>query len=394
MLVACHVVAALALSGVGPSNGTERQTAYYADIGRTVELAQAEGRPYRDFAVEYPPLVLAELKAVGGSSAPDTLHRLAWSQLAFELLMVGALAWGWGRKVVLGYLVLSLPLVAFPFVLVRTDMLASALAVVGVAAVKKSASTTGGVALALSLFAKVWPIAVVPLLFVRRQTRAIGAWTVATSVGAIVWLAWGGLGGPFQVLTFRGADAWHVESLVGSVWHAVSGSAPQLVNGAARVGYAPPAASGVLGLLAILLITLVWLRADRERDDERVVFGVAPLVAVCALLVCSPLLSPQFMLWLLPWAAIASVPTATSKVNAFALGALTFIATAMTSVMYAHYSAVISGEPLGHLMLMSRNLALVGLLAVGFRTLARAPAGARERSMRRELLGAQPMALS
>ncbi len=196
------------------------------------------------------------------------------------------------------------------------------------------------------------------------------------------------------MLTFRGADAWHVESLIGGGWHALSGSTPQLVNGAARVGYAPPAASGVLGLLAILLVTLVWLRADRERDDERVVFGVAPLVAVSALLVCSPLLSPQFMLWLLPWAAIASVPTAASKASAVALGALTFLTTAMTSVMYAHYSAVVSGQPLGHLMLMSRNLALVALLAVGWRALARTPAAARERSVGRELLGAQPIALS
>jgi len=405
-LLMCHLVAGYALSRVGPPDGTSRRTAYYADIGRDGELLQAEGRPYRDYQVEYPPLVLAEIKAVGGSSSSDLLHRLAWSQLGCELVMLGALAWGWGRKVVLGYLVVSLPLVAFPFVFVRTDMLASALAVAGVAALKKGAATTGGVALALSLFAKVWPVAVAPILLVRRQARSIGAWVAVIFTGAVAWVWWGGWGGPFQVLTFRGADGWQVESVVGSVWHAVSGSTPQLVNGAARVGQTPRLASTLLGALAVSLVALVWHRASLVRDDDRTIFGVAPLVAVCALLVCSPLLSPQYMLWLLPWAAIASVPTTApsegaassaadvSNVSALALGVLTFLATATTSVLYAHYAWVISGQPIGHLLLLTRNLLLLGLLVIGWRTLGRASAPTREPRLGRELVGAPPMALS
>jgi hypothetical protein len=54
----------------------------------------------------------------------------------------------------------------------------------------------------------------------------------------------------------------------------------------------------VLGLAA------VWWRARRAQVDPA---GAPALAAVATLLVLSPVLSPGYLAWLLPWAAVASL---------------------------------------------------------------------------------------
>jgi hypothetical protein len=49
-------------------------------------------------------------------------------------------------------------------------------------------------------------------------------------------------------------------------------------------------------------VTAIWLLA-RRRDEEP--SGLPALAAVAALLVFAPVFSPQYVAWLLPWAAVA-----------------------------------------------------------------------------------------
>src|SRR4249920_571018 len=61
LLLATHVAAAFFLSRQGPPPARSSwRIAFYSDFDRESEIVTAPGRPYRDFQVEYPPLVIVE----------------------------------------------------------------------------------------------------------------------------------------------------------------------------------------------------------------------------------------------------------------------------------------------------------------------------------------------
>src|SRR4029077_10984807 len=78
------------------------------------------------------------------------------------------------------------------------------------------------------------------------------------------------------------------------------GGGPRSCGGRARAPPAPPALAlvGVAGIW--------WLVRRRPSAPVHVVDGVAPVAAVSALLVGATVLSPQYVSWLLPFAAIAA----------------------------------------------------------------------------------------
>ncbi|MGH7588361.1 MAG: hypothetical protein ACRELU_07205, partial [Gemmatimonadota bacterium] len=47
-------------------------------VARFTEIAAAEGRPYRDFPVEYPPVSLAAIEVAAGSNGNETGAHLVW----------------------------------------------------------------------------------------------------------------------------------------------------------------------------------------------------------------------------------------------------------------------------------------------------------------------------
>jgi hypothetical protein len=148
----------------------------------------------------------------------------------------------------------------------------------------------------------VWPLLLVPILLIERRRRA-GAWFAAAfGAGLAAWLTVGGLEGVRQVLTFRGATGWQVESLIGATVQAVTGETSRLDQGALRVGEVPGWARVVLVLALAAAVVAVWRRAAAWRG---VLEGDPTLAALGALLALSPLFSVQYACWLAPWVAIA-----------------------------------------------------------------------------------------
>jgi hypothetical protein len=47
-------------------------------VARFAEIGSAEGRPYRDFPVEYPPVSLAAIEVAAGSNGNETGAHLVW----------------------------------------------------------------------------------------------------------------------------------------------------------------------------------------------------------------------------------------------------------------------------------------------------------------------------
>jgi Glycosyltransferase family 87 len=268
-------------------------------LPRFTEIAAAEGRAYRDFAVEYPPVSLGAIELVGGANANETGVNLVWLMVVCDLATVAALAFGWGRRTAVFYLILTVPLLGFLYLTI--DLLPAALAVGAVALAVRGRERVGGVALAAAVLAKVWPLAVFPVMVVQQRRRALGWSVAALALGTIVWLWWGGPSGLLQVATQRHTPGWEYESLVGSVLWAL-GHGFISINDSARLGVAPGWAKALLLVAAFIGIAAVWYRASRREPRE---VGLPVVAAVSILLLAAPLLSYPFILWLAPWAAIA-----------------------------------------------------------------------------------------
>jgi hypothetical protein len=268
-------------------------------LPRFTEIAAAEGRAYRDFPVEYPPVSLGAIELVGGTNANETGVRLVWLMVLCDIVTAAALAFGWGRRAAVCYLVLTVPLLGFMFLTV--DLLSVALAVGAVALVLRGRERLGGVAFAAAVLAKVWPLALLPVMVLERKRRALVWSAAALALGTFVWMWWGGASGALQVATQRQTPGWEYESMVGSVLWAFGRSFVS-INDSARLGFAPGWAKALLLGAAVIGMAAVWYRASRRQPRE---LGLPAVAVLSILLLSAPLLSYPYVLWLAPWAAIA-----------------------------------------------------------------------------------------
>jgi hypothetical protein len=378
VLVGVLVLARMVAVGALLTSGVEDEHSVLGGDARRYEvILSSEGTPYRDFAVEYPPVALGLMKLVDRPTPLATITLLAFSQLALELATAGVLAWAWSRRVAVTYLVLGTPMVLFPFPYVRIDLLSVFLAVLGLALLRRGREAVGGAALAVSVFTKVWPVVTAPVMLLRRQWTGLAAWAITGVAGLAAWVAWAGPDGIGQILTFRGADGWQIESLPGIVLHALDPDGSTVQEGAWRTAVsAPGAVRNLLSLLGLGVVVLAWWLAWRATtspagpDDERprppteltgddlVVEALAPLAAVLAMLIFSTIVSPQYVLWFLPFAALAAAQGDRT------IGALSLAIAFLSMLGLAWIHGLIPGEWHVVAVIALRNLLLLVLLVV------------------------------
>lgn len=272
---------------------------------------------------------------------------------SLDLGIAAALWRDWGARAAYAYLLLGTPLLAFLYL--GLDLAPVALAVLGFALVLRGRGRAGGATLGAAVFAKVWPVVLIPGL--RRDRRTFASAVLVLLLGAVLWLAWSGLEGFQQVATQRGTPGWEVESTVGALIWAVADAPVAIVLDSPRVGTAPTWAKLLLGLLAVVWIVAIWTRV-RTRPSEA--WGKGASAAVAALLACSPILSYPFAAWLLPWGAIAATDRDPIPYR------ITLATTLLTGAVHASYGLglPIRAPALVQAGLISRNtlLILLGLL--------------------------------
>ena len=107
---------------------------------------------------------------------------------------------------------------------------------------------------------------------------------------------------------------------------------------------------------------------------------IASLAACAAFALFGKVLSPQFVIWVLPLGALAFAW------RMHALAATVALVAVMTQVEFpAHYFDVVAREPLAIALVVVRNLALAAVIALSLRELRaegrarRLPGGARSR---------------
>ena len=279
--------------------------------------------PYRDFGVEYPPaalpfFVLPSLeRAHGLGSYADNFERLIWICGAAALLcMTLALRELRARPLrlsgALAFAALS-PLALGSVVLTRFDLWPAALVVGALAAVLAGRDRIGLGVLGLGIAAKVYPAVLAPILLVHVWRRRGGREAlVCAGVGTAVLAA---CFAPFVALAPHGVWAsvvrqttrpLQIESLGAAALIAAhhlfslhltmqSGSGSQNL-----VGAVPHDVGRTLTVLQVAAIAGVWIwfwRGDPASRDRLVRASAA---AVCAFVALGKVLSPQFLIWLVP----------------------------------------------------------------------------------------------
>jgi hypothetical protein len=270
------------------------------DIRRFEEVATERARPWRDARIEYPVGEVLLIFAIAGYGLATTATVTALLAFTADLGIAWLLHRHWGRRAAVGYLIAGLPLLVFIYL--RLDLVSVFLAVLGMALCRTERERIGGVTIAAAVLFRVWPLLLLPALLLRRRYRAF-AWALGgVAAGGVAWVVWGGLRAPMEVLTYRGATGWEVGSTLGVLVWVLGRATVRFEDGSWRVGHAPAWTKflSVAGLCVVLAV--IWARARRWRMNLE---GTPAAVAVAALLFFSPVLSHQYVAWLLPWAAIA-----------------------------------------------------------------------------------------
>lgn len=329
--------------------------------------------PYRDFFVEYPPGALPAfvLPALGPSADYVVLFKslqigfgaAAVALVALTLALLGAT----NSRLYLGTAFVALaPLALGPTVLNRYDLWPAGLLAGALAALVAGRTTVGLAVLGGAVVAKGYALAVVPaaLIYVwargRRAElrRGVTAFALAAFLVTAPFLVTGpgGLRHAFTIQTSRGL---HIESLGGSLLAAADRLGlygAKVVSGFAFEldGSLPDAVAFVATLAQLGALAAVWLVFRRgPATGQRL--AVAAAAAVVAFAAFGKVLSPQFLIWLIPLVPLA---------GGLAAPGLLLAALGLTQAFFPdRYRGVldIRGETW---LVLGRNVVLVALFAV------------------------------
>jgi hypothetical protein len=336
------------------------------DVERFQQIVDHHGTPYRDYDVEYPPGSVLVLEGIAAPDVVGTHQRVVLLGLVADLAVAGILLAAWGPEAALVWLVIGT--VSLPAGYLRLDLLAVAAAIGGLALAHRERPGWAGAAVALGFAMKTWPAALIPALWATGRRRA-AIWSTAL-VGAVsaAWVAFAGLDGIRQVTGFRGATGWHVESTPGLLSGLLSGDHTTLEQGSWRLGHTTGAVRALLlAVLAAAAIALVVAAARRGRVAAAGPLGSAGAAWVAGLRVAAPLLSPQYLLWLVPFGAVALVEGDRRTAGLVAAAAV------LTALVIDGFSPSGVDAVLPEVLLVVRNLLLAAVAVSGIA----ATAGAR-----------------
>jgi hypothetical protein len=335
------------------------------DFDNYYDIGTRPGRPYVDFPVEFPVAAAQTFRALAPLAGNRERFGIALviASAAADAAIVAALAWGWGVEAAACYAFVTIPLL--DLFLLRMDLWSTALATIAAAAWQRQRASLAAIAIAAGAAFKLWPLAFLPVLLLPRGGRIrrtpIATLLVAGMVVLCGWLWVAGPTGLYQVLTFRGARGWEVESTVGSVWMVFERSSMRVETGAWRIGT-------TIGPVSILMFVLgavpcLWMIWRGARTGH---LGAGWSGGISALLAMSALLSAQFAAWIAPAAGIAWAEEDRR------VAVLTGIGVFLTNLVYKSFHPLLQGQTRALLTLLLRNLFLIAFAVYAARLLARA----------------------
>ena len=334
--------------------------------------------PYRDFFELYPPLALPVFFLPGlfaGTSFATYTHLFQLEMLVFGMASVGLAAYVLVdqrpqlRRLIAGVAIGALmPLLMGSVILSRYDLWPTALTVAAVVALWLGSNRTGFAFLGLGFAAKAFPFVILPIAIIyvwrsesrRRALECVGVFGVAV----LAWFL------PFVIASPHGVWAsisnqsgrpLQIESLGASIWlfaHQVIGTHLHVyfTHGSDNLdGHPPLQFARVMSVVQLVVIAAVWIvYALGKPTRERLL--VSATAAVCAFVVFNPVLSPQYLIWLVP--LVMMVP------GRRGLAAIVLLAASMvlTQVWFPqHFTELKEFLPLESWAVIARDLVLLVL---------------------------------
>ena len=324
--------------------------------------------PYRDFYDEYPVLaqpLFAFVRILPGPFATSFKWLMAACGVGAIVLMVSMIRESASRLSAAVAVAGLSPLLMGPVFLNTYDLFPALLTVAAVAAFVAGRERTTLVLLALAIAAKIYPIAIAPLVLYEAWTRGALRRAVAWLAGVLVLvhlpfavMGPGGLRFSYWLQVRRDLES---ESLGGGILLVLdrlgihSATLRDQAPGSRDVVGGLAAAVGVISTLlviaAIALVTWLYIRGGRDRV-------VACAAAVAGFVAFAKVLSPQYLTWLVPLVPAAGIAEAGTLAVALVLTHLEW-----DRFVDAHGSVDSWGRVLGPWILV-RDLVLVGLFAL------------------------------
>jgi hypothetical protein len=353
--------------------------------GVYADLLHAGQLPYVDFGFEYPPLAALPIWLAGVPGLDAGTYETSFAVLMGGCLiavqqLAARLAGGARDAVTVAWLLVAAPLLIGASLRTHFDALPVAIALGGLLAFARDRPQLGFLLLGLGTMTKLFPgllaVAAVVWLVARGERRAAlrGA-AVFTAVVVLVSLPLAG-GGYVDSFTFHIDRPVQIESTPASVLFALGGSQvtgtnlrPDRFKSNGLDGGHADAVAALFALALVVVMTAVMALAGRGRDARHLVLtGFAALLAFVAL---GKVFSPQYVIWLAPFAALAWA----WRVRAVA--ALTAAAIVLTHVEFpSRYFDLINERTGVILVVAARNALLLVALGLLLARLARAtPAG-------------------
>jgi hypothetical protein len=332
------------------------------DVGiyRTYGIAMRHGQvPYRDFGFEYPPgaLPVMLLPAYLGNYQ----HAFAAVMGVVGMCVVALVVRDAPRRGT-AFVALS-PLLIGSLVLNRFDLWPTLLATAGVIALLHDRHRLGWAALGFAFAAKLWPAVLLPLAAVWTLRRR-GRGELARSAGVCL-VAVAAAFVPFLILAPHGlwssirgqlTRPMEIESLGASLLMVGHHAGVTMSHGGYNAsGTLVGPLTVVTDLLEIGVVLWLWSSFARaHRDGEGLVRYAA--ACVCALIAFDKVLSPQYLIWLVPLVALIRGP------RGLRATVLLGVALILTQVLYpSRFYAYVYHYHLAWLVLV-RNLLLVLLV--------------------------------
>jgi hypothetical protein len=380
------IVFGLAFQVIGPGiikSPDSDQTLYFNSSRRILEGLF----PYRDFALEYPPFALPPLLApwLMGMGRPLGVHgynRLFALENALisvaAVLVIASILSSWKPRarrswpVLAGYTAFAL--ICGPLLTRRYDLFPALLTLLALAAILRDRATIAGILIGLGVTAKIYPAVLVPVFcafyVAAGNYRALRRLIVGCASAAFAVVA------PFALLGFEGfVESLRYHQMRGLQLESVPagvlllGDLIGLTEVQVRFDYGAvhltsPLADRAVSLLPVsmvLLSAVVVVRAFSQFRSEQLAGGAVSTQRLCGAVVMSLLafiatnkvFSPQYVIWLIPFAPMLR-----------ARQALLFgVICGLTIVIFPfEYGSLMRIQPLGVVLLNLRNLLLIGLM--------------------------------
>jgi len=337
-----------------------------ADLDNFYDIGTRSGRPYVDFPVEFPVATAQTFRTLAPFAGDREQFgvNLVILNVAADVAIALALGWGWGIEAAACYALIVIPLIDLFFL--RMDLWPTALATFATAAWRRERSALAAIGWVAGAAFKLWPLMFLPLLLVSSGARRrIASLATAIAAGVMVLAGWLWVAGPsglYQVLTFRGARGWEIESTVGAVWMLFEQTTMRVESGAWRIG----TTSGPISILLFVLGTIpcLWMIWRGARTGH---LGAGWAGGISVLLFTSALLSAQYSAWLAPASGVAWVEK--DRRTAVLTGLVVFL----TNLVFKSFHPLIHGSPRALTIVLARNLLLAVVAFQVARLLTRAP---------------------